>query len=146
MNKSLFMMTCGLVLLCSVSCSTNKAGTSGSQPSIFDTEWALSSIKAKDTKEAVAFNKENPPTLRVNADKTANGFAGCNRFTGSATVEGKSIKLGRMGMTRMFCEQGMTVESAMANLFEVADNFEIKGGKLMLKHGSEVVAEFTAKK
>ncbi|RCW85277.1 META domain-containing protein [Phyllobacterium bourgognense] len=42
-------------------------------------------------------------TLTINADGSANGSGGCNRFTTSATIDGSNLSFKPAAATRMMC-------------------------------------------
>lgn len=44
-------------------------------------------------------------TLEIAEDGAVSGSGGCNRFTGSAVIEGDTIKFGDLGSTMMACEE-----------------------------------------
>ena len=47
-----------------------------------------------------------------NSTKQVSGFSGCNRFFGSYSIEGNTLKFGDLGSTRMMCEENAnSVES-----------------------------------
>jgi heat shock protein HslJ len=43
------------------------------------------------------------PTIEFGSDGTVSGFAGCNRFSGSFTTDGSTLKLGPLATTRIGC-------------------------------------------
>ena len=46
----------------------------------------------------------DPPTLRFTDDKgQVNGYAGCNRFFGTATIDGDRLSFSPLGVTQMAC-------------------------------------------
>ena len=73
------------------------------------------------------------------------GFAGCNRFFSSFTVDGNSLNLGVAGMTRMMC-QDMTVEDAFVKALEQVRSFEVQGAELQLmdEDGTAIIRGKTA--
>lgn len=44
-------------------------------------------------------------TLAVDAESRASGNGGCNRFTGTATVEGQAVSFGPLASTRRMCPE-----------------------------------------
>ncbi len=44
------------------------------------------------------------PTLSFGGDGTVSGFAGCNTFTGTYTIDGQALSFGPLASTKMACE------------------------------------------
>lgn len=83
------------------------------------------------------------PTLQFEADTArAAGFAGCNRWFGTYTVEGRSLRFGAVGMTRMACSDGMALEQRFAAALEATRRYELSGAQLTLFGESGPVARF----
>jgi len=87
------------------------------------------------------------PTLSKEAflqliDGSANGSAGCNSFFGSYTLSGSQLRFTGVGSTKMFCQQGMDVETGFLQALNNADNFRITGKRLELLRGTVMVARF----
>jgi heat shock protein HslJ len=69
-------------------------------------------------------------------DNRVTGFAGCNTFNGTYTLEdGNRIKFDQMLSTLMACPDVDVDESAFLKVFELADNYTIDGDTLMLNVG-----------
>jgi hypothetical protein len=61
------------------------------------------------------------------------GNGSCNRFTGSAEINGSAIKFGPLAATRMMCEPDASKqETEYLKLLEGVQRFEMKNGKLYL--------------
>lgn len=93
-------------------------------------EWRLMSLQgAKVGKGAdgrmvsMNFNQE---TNRVS------GYAGCNNYFSSFTVEGESLSIGALGMTRRFCEKKADLESRFSKMLTHAKFYQIDQDKLLL--------------
>lgn len=81
------------------------------------------------------------------SEKTAAGFSGCNRYTGSFSNDGKStrgtpIKFGPMAGTMMACVEGDATERAYLQMLGGVNAYRMQGSTLALLQGSEVVATF----
>ncbi len=96
-----------------------------SQVDIFDKQWEV--YRIDDT----GIDESNPSLLFQKESQQVAGFAGCNRFFSSFTVEGNNLKLGVTGLTRMMC-QDMTVEDAFVKALEQVRYFEVSGDELHL--------------
>jgi heat shock protein HslJ len=70
------------------------------------------------------------------------GFAGCNRWFGSYTLAGAALRFGQIGMTRMACEDGMSLEQQLARALEATRSYRLNGDDLILIGESGPVARF----
>lgn len=61
-----------------------------------------------------------------------NGFAGCNSFFGSYTLNGASISFSQMGSTKMACVQNPIDEQAYLEMFGRAEKVRLKDDLLTL--------------
>jgi heat shock protein HslJ len=105
-----------------------------------DTQWQLASLAGA----SLDIPPEARPGLIFRQDaKQVSGFGGCNRFTGSYTVEGELILLGPIASTRMACARGMEVERAFYAALSRAARWEIAGAHLeLLDAAGRMVAQF----
>lgn len=67
-------------------------------------------------------------------DKSVIGFGGCNRFSGSFTLDESAarIRFGQVASTMMACSTGMDVESEFHKVLNTADNYSLHGDTLTL--------------
>lgn len=72
------------------------------------------------------------------------GNAGCNKFFGSYTARGSSIKFSKIGTTKMFCLKPgvMKDEADFTRALAAATRYSISRGKLRIYAGKEKVLEF----
>jgi heat shock protein HslJ len=68
------------------------------------------------------------PTLRLDADGRAAGFAGCNQYFGAYTLAGDSLRFGDLGMTRIWCQDVMEAEQASTAASQRAQVARRSGG------------------
>ncbi|WP_118974506.1 META domain-containing protein [Taibaiella koreensis] len=141
-----YLLSClALTLLVWCSCSSMKkqakAGAGGGN-SLAGTGWTLSSIP-DFTPE-----KTRRPVTIIFEDSLSRfgGYAGCNSYGGSYTVEGTGLKLGQVVATKMACMPGLDTENKLYKIFDEVDHFRISGNKLTLMQGEKVLAEFTGGK
>jgi heat shock protein HslJ len=73
------------------------ASGAGSLDSPIGPEWLLVAIDGDEDLGGVV------PTLRFAEDGSVEGFAGCNRFSGEATIEEGGVSFGPLASTRMAC-------------------------------------------
>lgn len=81
-------------------------------------------------------------TLEMGEDGKLSGSAGCNRFTGAYEVTGSALKVGQLGVTRMFCGEPagrMEQETAFLAALQGATNYRMEGGKLELRNADSAL-------
>ncbi len=87
-------------------------------------------------------------TLEIAADGKVSGSGGCNRFTGSAAIDGDKITFGNLASTMMACtEAAMDQEHKFHAALADARSYRIDAGqrKLFLSdQAGKVVAQFSA--
>lgn len=87
-------------------------------------------------------------TLEVGADGKVSGNGGCNRFSGSATIDGDKISFGELASTMMACtEAAMDQEMKLHAALAEARTYRIDAAqrKLFLSDAAgKVVAQFSA--
>ena len=88
-----------------------------------------------------------PATLIFEADTSrAGGFAGCNRYGGSYTVAGDSLRFAPLIMTKMACAEGMTLEQRLAQALDSTRRYELGTTGLTLHSAGGKVARFERKR
>lgn len=82
------------------------------------TVWTVDSLVGKETASSLPAGAEGKARFTLNADGSASGNLGCNRFNAKATVQGDSVTFGPLTTTRMAClgPEG-EVERALTELF-----------------------------
>jgi heat shock protein HslJ len=76
----------------------------------------------------------------------ASGFAGCNTFTGSYTLDGEHLLFGNLASTMMACPKGMDVEQAFQQALGATATWRVNGRTLTwLDPSGAVVAAFEAR-
>ncbi|KZX56148.1 hypothetical protein A3709_07115 [Halioglobus sp. HI00S01] len=87
--------------------------------------------------------------LHMNQGKsTAAGFAGCNRYTGGFSSDGRSthgtpLSFGNMATTMMACPDGGQLEQSYLQTLGKVDAYRMDGDKLALLCGGDIVATFS---
>ena len=84
---------------------------------------------------------DNPPWLSFSEDGTLQGFAGCNRFTGSYSYNGTDMDVGPLAMTRMACRDGAEIEKNVVDALNRVSEADIEGDLLRLRHGGDTLME-----
>lgn len=101
---------------------------------ITDKYWKLITLEGQAVTMVEGQEREVFFTLKSN-DNTINGFAGCNNFNGSFTLEeGNRIKFGTIATTMKACD-GVTKEHEFLQVFDQADNYTIVNDELSINVG-----------
>ena len=101
---------------------------------ITDKYWKLITLDRKPVTMADGQEREVFFTLKSN-DNTVTGFAGCNHFNGTFTLEeGNRIKFGTIATTMKACD-GVTDEHTLLQVFDQADNYTLVDDDLSLNIG-----------
>ncbi|MEM1114137.1 MAG: META domain-containing protein [Pseudomonadota bacterium] len=113
-------------------------------PELAASAWALDTLGGE---EAPTGAGAKPLTLEFDENGRAGGFAGCNRFTGTYSLEGaaeqdRPLSFGPMAATMMACPSGMDVEREYLQALESVDAFDLDAGRLVLLAGGEAVATY----
>ena len=126
MRRLIIGLAIAAVAFSAIACSAG-GGTGGT---IEGTNWQLASYDVSGTSTDV------PAGVVVDARFTAGqvaGFAGCNSYTGPATVSGSTIKIGPVASTLMLCEgPGGDVETAYLAALPSAATFTATADALTL--------------
>lgn len=101
------------------------------------TSWTLVEI---DGREPAG---DSVPTLAFDDALSVSGFAGCNQYTGEATIEGSSISIGPLATTQMACPGAPSIaETAFLAAMNEVQSFAIDSqGRLVLEGGVVLVFE-----
>jgi heat shock protein HslJ len=98
---------------------------------ITDVTWRLVEIQGKPLSRKQ--NDKKPIQFKLNsAENRVNGFAGCNSFWGSYTLQdGNRITFSKMASTLMACTD-LHIETELYRVFDRADSYTIKDNFLFL--------------
>jgi putative lipoprotein len=89
-----------------------------------NTYWKLISLNETDVTMAEEQTREAFLQLRDD-NKSVKGFAGCNAFTGSYSVNGNDLSVGPLAATRKACPAGMNTETEFLQVLEEAAYYSI---------------------
>jgi heat shock protein HslJ len=81
-------------------------------------------------------------TLVISDSARVAGFAGCNRYFGGYAVTGTALRFSAIGMTRMACQEGMTLEQQLARALEATRSYKLSSDELILLGESGPIARF----
>jgi putative lipoprotein len=78
-------------------------------------------------------------TLKFNNDGTLSGFGGCNNYnggyklTGNTTEFGKTITIGPLATTAMYCADTADLESSYLSILQQTKTYSITNNKMLLR-------------
>jgi heat shock protein HslJ len=85
--------------------------------------------------EVLVPNPADPAAyLVLTRESRASGSDGCNLFSGSAAVSGRSISFGPLASTKRACPVGNVLAGAFLRALEGAVRYRISAGRLVLNH------------
>jgi len=125
MNKYLFLFSIFATPLSLSSCATD--GSSSGPPSLTGTAWRLEDLAGAGVLDRVEATLEF-----MDGGKIA-GRGSCNRFFGSAKIEGQSLTIGPVGATRMACPEAvMNQETRYFQALQNAARYRIESEFLLI--------------
>jgi heat shock protein HslJ len=80
-----------------------------------------------------------PATLTFNSDGTLSGFGGCNNYnanyvlTGQTTEFGKTIDIGPIASTKMYCADTSNQEISYLNMLQNMKTYSINGNTMLTR-------------
>ena len=134
--KGLLIIFCSFLLL---NCAPKMATSENVKK-----EWML--VEFKDfTKEMMMQNKAN---LNLGGEVVPGKFSanmGCNGMFGQATFNADgSVEFSEVGMTMMYCDKGMDLESAFSKALPMMTKYSIKGHFLTISDDKGNKMKFVA--
>ena len=109
-----------------------------------NTYWKLISLNETDVSMAEEQTREAFLQLRAD-NKSVKGFAGCNAFTGSYSVNGNGLDIGPLAATRKACLAGMNTETEFLQVLEDTAYYSIHEEALTLfSEWKQPIARFVA--
>ena len=112
--------------------------------SLTGTYWRLVALADRDV-AAADTAREAHLTLEAGSNRVV-GSGGCNRLSGSYSLNGHSLSFSGVASTKMMCVGGMDVETAFLPVLGRVARWRIDGQRLELSDSSgTVVARFEAR-
>jgi heat shock protein HslJ len=117
------------------SAATAGAAFSAGAATLDDTTWNLTSIGGAD------ITADATPTLVFATGGMVSGLAGCNNFSGTATIGEGTIEFGPLATTRMACADEATtqLETDYLAALDEAATWTMTGDSLTLGGATELV-------
>ena len=102
-------------------------GDAAAAPLILESSWRVVEIAGEPVAEGVV------PTLAIDAEGGISGSGGCNRYFGSAEIDGEQIDLGDIGATRMACpEPAMGEDQRYLQALDAVASWQLDADELTL--------------
>lgn len=145
MRVSVRLAGLGLILPLIVAAIACRQPPTPAGPAVFraataGAEWELTELAGQPAPRGAG---GRPATLRFETDTArVAGFAGCNRYFGTYTVDGTALRFGPIGMTKMACAEGMALEQQLAEALGAARSYELSANRLTLMGSNGPVARF----
>ena len=139
----LFFAASTFVFVALAACQPPRAASSepAFRSSVSGVDWELMELDGKTASTGAGGRRA---TLRFDADTAhVSGFSGCNRFAGTYTLAGDSLKFGPLITTRMACTRGMELESELSAALGATRRYELSSTQLKLFGPSGAVARFS---
>jgi heat shock protein HslJ len=122
-------------LLTIAGCHSARAPTAAPL-ALTETTWRLATVQGQDPNRLAG---EQPALLRLTTDRGVSGFGGCNRFRGTYTVLGDSLRFGPLITTRRACG-GMELEQTYLEALQAVRGFRFHADSLELLDAAGHVA------
>lgn len=108
-----------------------------------NTYWKLVRLNGRPVEAAE--RQREPHLIFASHELRISGSGGCNRITGSITLDGNKLRFGQMASTRMACVSGMEQEDRFLRSLSTIERYKINGSHLtLLDKSGAAVAEFDA--
>jgi len=109
-----------------------------SEASLSNTRWRL--VAVNDAPIALQPDQREPYLRLITDGQRAQGFAGCNQFSGGFTRDGGSLRFGPIATTRMMCgDDVMDVETQFLSALAATRASRIVGEALQLSDEAGIV-------
>lgn len=137
LNKIYFLLSLLLLGACT---AQNKTMTT-EKDIIQDTYWMLYSMEGEDLQGPI---DTRTAYIRFEEGKDdVKGYTGCNNFFGKYALSGDSVRLSKLGATKMMCPT-IEQENQLMGILERVDSYSISDYLLTLYSGGTAVATFRA--
>lgn len=118
------------VALALASCGGAPVKPAAATHTLTDTIWELQRLEGRAVEVPVQWTVPWIDFMAKSGE--VRGSAGCNRFGGGYTVDGRSLDLSRLYSTKIFCRGVMAVEDAFTDALIHTASYAITDGALVL--------------
>lgn len=138
----LSIVTLVFVSGCSTQSATTEISPNETISNLYIHEWRLVSLSGK--KAAKGESGHQLSLMFDNEFNKVSGYAGCNRFFGTFTIEQNNIQVSSLGMTRKFCAKKSELEASYTRALQQATQYVIEDNNLVLSDKqNKVIAVFS---
>lgn len=132
--KNLLIIS-GIAIFLLIGCAPSRNVNQQMEDNISNKYWKLVTLEGQ--KVTMVPNQERELYFTLNKEQnTINGFAGCNSFSGSYTLEkGWRLRFSNIAATLKICPDVKVNESEFLKVFELADNYTVVDNTLSLNVG-----------
>lgn len=135
-------LTAAALLLAAACTTTPPPATSSAAASVEDTTWTL--MRLGKAEVIVPGGTPRPTLILKSQEQLAQGLGGCNRFSGSYELAGRSLRFGTLMTTRMACPR-LETETAYMSALETTRSWSLFDGMLeLLDADAQPLARFEA--
>ena len=110
------------------------SGEKSNKLRLVDNSWRLIEIDGKPIQ--LSEDQKNPFVHLQTRNNRMQGFAGCNRFSGTYLVKGSIFLFNKMIRSRMACVDGIEMEENFFRALSATDGYHIEGDILELRDRS----------
>lgn len=141
MNYRYIILPVALLLLLSggSSCTLQPKDLPQEKDTIKDAYWVLMSLEGQ---EVQPLNDTRTAYIRLEENENdVDGFTGCNKISGSYSLDDSRLQLSQLRTTRMACPN-MEEENKLMEVLGRVNNYKLSGDLLTLFEGDKAVATF----
>ncbi len=123
------ILPCLVIFAMAASCKSTKPVVT-TNPNLTNTYWKLIELHGQPVNSPEG---AKPYYIKLDASENRfSGWAGCNQMVGTfSNPDGFRVSFGKVASTRMACPD-MTLETQLAEVLEMTDNYAIAGNSLSL--------------
>ncbi len=133
-----------LAALMLVACATTSGSNQVPDAPVQNTLWKLQRLASQTATAPATPQRQVDLLLHIDGNRST-GNGGCNRYNGTYTLQGKTLRFGPQATTRMACDAGMDREQAFLTMLDRTAAWRIKGDHLWLVDAAgKTLAEFDA--
>ena len=137
MKNKLYLLLAGLIILGSfgiMGCAKEEKNAKVTAEQLIGQDFLLVSLDGE------AFPGDTPPGMRFDDNMRISGNF-CNRYTGTATLEGGTIKVGQMASTKMACANGYlnNLERVVPAMLMDGADLSLENDRLYIRQGGHEV-------
>lgn len=141
MLKKICPVIAALMVILAVGCSSSDQPSSKASD-LQGRVWVLQQVSGAAVEAPAGGQKVH---IEFKADSSmVTGYTGCNSMGGTFYQNADTLVFGHLVSTRMACDEGMEVESAMMDALEATKTFQVVGDALVLNGDDGELARFQA--